>query len=112
MACGQVGAFQQHGEFLAAKPADERILLRRQLRHAANGRVADVVPISIIDLLEMIDIDHDGGQRGAGPGAGADLLRVSKKARRLQTPVSGSVVASRISSLCIEVSRSAARNRA
>jgi hypothetical protein len=69
--------------------------------------------IGIVDLFEVVDVEDDGRQasvRGA-VRAHASVAR-SKKPRRLHKPVKGSVVASRISSRCMEAMRSAARNLA
>jgi hypothetical protein len=36
----------------------------------ADRRIPGRVPVGVVDLLEVIDVDHDQGQRGRGaPGA-------------------------------------------
>jgi hypothetical protein len=60
--------------------------------------------VEIVDLFEVVDVEDDGRQasvRGSGSRAHASVAR-SKKPRRLYNPVKGSVVASRISSRCMQ----------
>jgi hypothetical protein len=61
-----------------ATPAAQQIGAAHRLlqlaRHFLNDTVADAVAMRIVDVLEMIDVDHQAGQGAAGahrmqPGA-------------------------------------------
>src|SRR6266536_358603 len=69
---GEIAALEQHGEFLAPQPAGDGFFAGYFPGDPANGLVAYVVPVHVIDALEMVDVHHDGAERLAAP---ADLLR-------------------------------------
>jgi hypothetical protein len=63
---GAVGARQQHGELLAAEPAHHvglADLLPELGRQRAQHLVADQVAVTVVDPLEVIDVDQQQGQR-------------------------------------------------
>ena len=56
-------------EFVAAKPRDQRIGRHFEfqlLRHDAQDLVADHVAMDVVDVLEVVEIDPDHRERGAG----------------------------------------------
>ena len=65
---GRLG--QQDREFLAAEPADD-VVVAQQAAHRGGDpgqhRVPGQVAGAVVDRLEVVDIDHCDGQRGAGP---------------------------------------------
>ena len=102
-------ALEQNCEFLAAKAADDRAFILQFVADDAKNLIADIMPVGVVDALEMIDVEHDRGERAVPTHNGRAL---SKKARRLKTPVKGSMFASSMSSFCRRSSRSAERSRA
>ena len=56
-------ATDQDREFLAAKAADDRAFALKFAADGAENLIADIMPVSIVDALEMIDIEHDRGER-------------------------------------------------
>ena len=56
-------ATDQDREFLAAKAADDRVFTLKFAADGAENLIADIMPVGIVDALEMIDIEHDRGER-------------------------------------------------
>jgi hypothetical protein len=57
---------QQHGELLAAAAAEHAGIAHIGLQRPGHGTdhiVADAVPERVVHLLEVVDVDHHGGQR-------------------------------------------------
>jgi len=109
----QGAILQEQRKLVAAEPADHGLGQERGSRTAADRLVADFMPIGVVDVFEIVDIENDRRQASIGGAtrAQASVAR-SKKPRLLLKPVRGSMVASRIKSRCIARIRSAARNRA
>src|SRR3546814_11089230 len=64
--CGTRVTGKEHGEFLAAAAADDRILaeyLAPPFTQSTQHLVAHGMAITIVDLLEQIDIGHDPAER-------------------------------------------------
>jgi len=55
---------EDHEKFFAAHPAD-RIgparLVAQQARNTPQHRVPRVVPVSVVDVFEMVDVNHRHG---------------------------------------------------
>ena len=78
---GQVGV-QEHGELVPGVP-DRHVLgpavLQQDARDHPEYLVADAVRVRVVDLLEVIDIDHeqrDGRRQGTRVDAGHELVEV------------------------------------
>ena len=67
---------QHHDELLAAV-ARERVdladLLLDPVRQLAQHRVAAGVPVLVVDLLEVVEVEHQHGERPVEPGGALDL---------------------------------------
>jgi hypothetical protein len=55
----EAGALEQDRKFFAAQPADYPAAVRCLAPDAAENLIADTVSISVVDLFEMIDVEHD-----------------------------------------------------
>jgi hypothetical protein len=77
---GQIGAGQQHDEFLLPQAGQHVHLAQRGATGLGQGLdhlVAVGVAVGIADLLEIIDIgDQQGQGRALGPGLGEGLVRL------------------------------------
>jgi hypothetical protein len=63
-------------ELLAAHPADEVIGAQQRRRGRGDGRqdgVSGRVPVGVVDLLEVVDVDDAQRDRGAGADGSGDL---------------------------------------
>ena len=109
----QSAMLQEQRELVAAEPPDQGLGQECGPRAAADRLVSGFMPVGVVDVLEIVDIENDRRQASIGGAtrAQASVAR-SKKPRLLLKPVRGSMVASRIKSRCIARIRSAARNRA
>ena len=56
-------ALDQDREFLAAKAADDRVFTLKFAADDAENLIADIMPVGVVDALEMIDVEHDRGER-------------------------------------------------
>jgi hypothetical protein len=66
-----------------------------QLGDVPQHLVADAVSVLVVDPLEVVDVDHDAGERVVVALALLHCVsKAAKKLRRFIQPVSGSVVAS------------------
>src|SRR5205823_12308859 len=73
---GRGGAGEQDGELLTAVPADHVRPAQRTGQAAgdlADHRVADQVAVGVVDPLEVVDVDHDRGDRLGGAGGSAQV---------------------------------------
>ena len=63
-----VGAGQQPGELVAAEPGDQVVPGEggEPLGDADQHLVAGGVPVPVVDLLEVVEVEHHGDQRLAG----------------------------------------------
>src|SRR2546422_3203289 len=68
------GVGPDDGKFFAAVAADDILDatgLHQQMGHVAQDLVAAGMAVAVVDLLEMVDVAHDAGQRlVAAPGEG------------------------------------------
>ncbi len=64
---------------MAFEPARDGVFGSHFLGNPANRLVADVVPAHVVDALEMVDVDHDGGKTIERMTALADLLPAFEK---------------------------------
>lgn len=93
----EVCVVEQHAEFFAAEPAD-RVVPAQHLPHAATNRaqhpVTDEMPMPIIDLLEVVQVDQQHGCRSLPTvGAGEAAVASSVQAAAVSSPVFASCVA-------------------
>ncbi len=81
---------QQDDELLPAEPPHHVVLAQLVEQHVADRsqhRVPDQVTVSVIDRLEVIDVDQGHGQRTAGPDGPGDLRRgLALPGRRVEEP--------------------------
>ena len=73
----EIGIGADHQEFLAAHATDAVFPAcggAQGLGHFAQSGIADGVTVRVIDALEVVDVDHHGGQAVAGAGGGAPGL--------------------------------------
>ena len=59
------GAGEQSGELVAAEAGDEVVPgeAGEPLGHTDQHLVAGGVPVPVVDLLEVVEVEHDGDQR-------------------------------------------------
>src|SRR5690606_29937894 len=72
----QVGIVEQDAELLAAVSGDEVVLadpLLERVRHAHEDFVPRLVAELVVELLEVIDIDHRQAEPPASAGGGDEL---------------------------------------
>jgi hypothetical protein len=87
----------EHHKLLAPQaPGDVHLaeVLAAQLRHAAQHLVACGMAVVVVDVLEMVQIQHH--QRHGAPSRRARAISREKSfsySRRLFSPVSGSMLA-------------------
>jgi hypothetical protein len=93
------GVGEQDEEFLAAVAPGEVAVAHARGERAGDGGqdvVAGAVSVGVVDSLEVIEVEQDGGERAAASlrAAWATMrLSVSRAARLLGMPVSASVAA-------------------
>ena len=97
-ASAAVGVGQQHGELVAAE-ARERVAgaqpLAQQRRDATDELVAGVVAERVVDVLEVVEVEHEQrAARAVARDLGDWRSSSCSKRRRLSSPVSGSWSAS------------------
>jgi hypothetical protein len=108
----QSAILQEQRELVAAEPTDQASVKNAARAQQQIASVAGLVPVRVVDVLEIVDIENDRRKASIrqGHARAKPTVACSKKPRRLLKPVRGSIVASRIKSRCIERIRSAARN--
>ena len=68
---------QQHDELLAAVARDDvhrALLPLEQAGELLEHPVAHQVAVGVVDLLEVVDVDHHAGEHGGVPGGAVHLL--------------------------------------
>src|SRR5579872_1550926 len=60
---------------LSARAADDAIVAGSHAADVAQNLVADVVAIGVVDALEVVDVEHDRGQRSLRLAALLGLLK-------------------------------------
>ena len=72
-----VGVGQQHDELVAAVAGDD-VVVAQLAAHRLGDRAQDVVPgqvaVLVVDRLEVVEVEQQAGQRGAGAARAGDLL--------------------------------------
>ena len=58
----EIRAFEQYGKLLAAEPADDAVLARRFTADGTQNLISHIVPVAVVDALEMVDVKHDRGK--------------------------------------------------
>ena len=108
-----VGLRQQDHELLAALPEREVDLpddAADPLRELDQHGVAGAVPVPVVDLLEVVQVEDEDAERAAEPAGPFDLqAQRSLRWRTLPSPVSASVTDSRWVSCISAISRSSPR---
>ena len=105
-AVARVEAGEEDGELVAAEP-EALAALAQPRRDLAEHAVADRVPVAVVDLLEVVDVDEAERERLARRARRGASSRCSRswKWRWLPRPVSGSVSARRIAFSAAKVER-------
>ena len=67
----KIGALEQNGKFFTTESADNALLVRGFAADAAKHLVANVMPAAVVDVLEMVDVEHDGRKRHLAHALGA-----------------------------------------
>ena len=109
----QAGAGQQERELVAAEAGDQPASPTASCRRGpswASSAVAGVVAERVVELLEAVEVDHRHGELARRRASSA--RRRSWNRRRLASPVSSSVPASRVESCSQRFSSSAKAPRA
>ncbi len=105
-----VGLRHDDDELFAAVPAREIDAADRSFdaqREIAQHVVAGIVAVGVVDRLEIIDVDHQRRQRLAARGGLLDQrAEMTFHERRLNRPVSASVIAISIDICTLSRSRS------
>ena len=87
---------QEDGELVAAEPRDHVGLPQPPAQspgHAANQLVAGLVAERIVDLLQVVEVDHEQGSlRPIAPSAPHVRLELALEAAPVQPPREGIVV--------------------
>ena len=81
IACGKVRSLQQERELVAAEPPDQGLGQECGPRAAADRLVAGLMPVGVVDVLEIVDIENDRRQASIRQGhARASLRRLLEEA--------------------------------
>ena len=107
-----VGVLDQHAELVAAQAGDDVAGAHRRAQpraDAAQQLVADVVAERVVELLELVEVDHRAARTAARRRRRPRPRRVN--ARRLARPVRSSVSESLRETASVAVSRSSSAMR-
>ena len=95
VAADQVGVGQHQAELLAAIAGDQVLVTGvgdHHRGHRAQHRVTGHVAVAVVEVLEVVEVDHGERERRVGPeGVDISISMRSIRLRRLASPVSGSV---------------------
>ncbi len=72
---------KHNGEFFSAQASNQLGAFSSLARYLADDRVVDVMAVCIVNTLEMIDIEQDGGKRCRfRPGLQCGVQAIEKRA--------------------------------